>query len=158
MHYEYLLWICLFAYACHIVEETILDWKSWAEATLGFKNLQWSDFFVTNAAVIAGGISMAMVGWRLPAFALAFPALQIINGIFFHIVPTIKFKRFSPGFITSCILFLPIGIWTFFGAWQDGVLFFSTLILSFVFGALLMATPIVFLLLKGPLGIKTKYK
>lgn len=110
MH-EYLLWISLFAYAIHIFEESTLDWKTWAESTLGLKNLQWTDFYLANAAVVVAGVCAAQVGWQLPAFGLLLPALQLINGLFFHLLPTITYRKFSPGVITSCLLFFPIALW-----------------------------------------------
>ncbi|MBA3721874.1 MAG: HXXEE domain-containing protein [Parachlamydiaceae bacterium] len=87
-----------------------LNWKHWSETTLGLITLSWTDFFVANAAVIITGICGGMVGWKLPCFALILPALQLINGIEFHILPTIIQRRFSPGVLTAILLFLPIAI------------------------------------------------
>lgn len=152
MSREYILWISLFAYACHIYEEKMLDWKSWGEQILGIKGLEWSDFYVANAAVIVTGACAATVGWHVTAFALILPALQLINGIFFHIIPTIVKGRFSPGVITSVILFLPISLWAYYGAYKDGALSNVSIPLSLLFAACIMASP--FLLLK----IKAKIK
>jgi len=148
MTHEYLLWISLFAYAVHICEEKVLNWKDWAQSTSGLKNLEWSDFYVGNAAVIVAGVCTAQVGWRCPSFALLLPALQLINGLFFHVIPTIVWRKFSPGVITSCLLFFPIGILAYWGAWADDVLNTYVVILSLVFASLVMALPFLFLKLQ----------
>jgi hypothetical protein len=79
----------------------------------------------------------------LPVFALAFPALMLINATFFHVAGFIwKRGRFSPGLITAVLLFYPIGIWCYKAADDAGVLNRANLIGSLLFGSLMMATPI----------------
>lgn len=153
MKHEYILWISLFAYAFHIFEEKIFNWKYWAESSSGLKGLTWTDFYVANAAVVVTGLSAAMVGWRLPGFALTLPALQLINGIGFHLLPTLLQRRFSPGVITSTFLFLPVALWAYYGAWADGVLTVVQALLSFVIGAIIMTSPFAFLKIKASLNI-----
>ncbi|AXA34353.1 HXXEE domain-containing protein [Francisella adeliensis] len=145
MTHEYLLWIALAAYSIHVLEELILDWRSWARSSLGLKQMQWSTFYTANAAVMFISISSAMIGWHLPAFGLIIAALMLINGIFFHILPTIFQKNISPGVITSILLFLPISSWIYYGAYLDGVLSISTFTISLILGGLLMASPLIFL-------------
>jgi hypothetical protein len=82
--------------------------------------------------------------------ALAFPALMLINAVFFHIAPYVVTRgRFSPGLITAILLFLPIGTACYVVANDAGVLNTSNLIGSFVLAALLMAMPIVLLHIKS---------
>jgi Protein of unknown function with HXXEE motif len=66
------------------------------------------------------GISAAAVGWRAPAFALAFPAVCLINAVFFYLVPTIQARRPNPGIFSARLLYLPIGIWAYLAAGSDG--------------------------------------
>jgi hypothetical protein len=141
--YEYLLWISVACYAVHVIEEKMLGWRSWAKAAIHL-DLPWSDFYVVNAAAITIGIACAMVGWQEPAFALAFPALALINAIFFHIAPTLIQRRISPGIITAIVIQIPVGIWVFVGADRDGVLSAGNVVLAVIIGALLMATAVVF--------------
>ncbi len=152
--HEFILWIALAAYALHVLEEQALGWKHWAESCLGLKGLEWATFYVANAAVMFLGIAAAMVGWKFPVFALVIPALQLINGVFFHIAPTIVQRKFSPGVITATLLFLPISVWAYLGAYRDGVLTPQVLIGSLILGALVMASPLIFLRIKGLLKIK----
>src|SRR5258708_2247618 len=99
MH-EYLLWITLAAYSLHVLEEATLNWKNWATKALHLSNVEWAIFDIANMAVMFIAISAAMVGWKLPAYGLIIPALMLINGLFFHILPTLSQRTFSPGVIT----------------------------------------------------------
>tara|TARA_R110000868_G_scaffold84822_5_gene238928 strand:- start:10347 stop:10814 length:468 start_codon:yes stop_codon:yes gene_type:complete len=154
LNHEFILWILPFAYAIHVLEEKILDWKTWASATFPFPGLDWPMFYVANMAVLVGGFAAAFVGWQCPAFALIIAALMLINGLFFHILPTLVQRKFSPGVITSVVLFLPIGIWAYCGAYCDQVLTWPVLIISLVLGGLLMASPFIFFRVKAKLDKK----
>ena len=153
MH-EYLLWLTLAAYAAHVLEEATLDWKNWAVQSLHLLNVEWSIFYVANMAVMFIAIAAAMVGWKLPIFALIIPALMLINGLFFHILPTLFQRVISPGVITATFLFLPISIWVYYAAYQDGVLNIFNLLGSLLLGGLLMAFPILLLKLRAKLQIQ----
>lgn len=142
--HEFVLWILSAAYALHIMEEFCLDWKDWANTQLHLP-VTWPHFYVVNAVVVVLGISVGMVGWRCPEFSLMFSALMLINAVFFHILPTVLQRTFSPGVITAVLLFLPLALWAYYGAWQDGVLTGRIVWISLLGGALLMASPIVFI-------------
>lgn len=147
MH-TYILWIATLAYALHIVEEFTFDWKNWALNVLKLP-VNWQHFSVVNGVVIVLGVACASVGWLLPAFALSLPALMLINATFFHVLPFLATKgRFSPGLGTAILLFYPIALWSYYGAWVDGVLTWPNLIGSILLGAALMASPIVMLKLR----------
>src|SRR5207247_2036591 len=88
------------------------------------------------------------IGWRLPAIALTYPALMVINAVFFHILPFVTTKKFSPGVISAVVLFLPLGGWLFYGAYTDGVLTTWMAITAAVLGAALMACPVAMLKMK----------
>ncbi len=82
----------------------------------------------------------------LPAIALSFPALMLINATFFHVAPFVWTRgRFSPGLITAVLLFFPLGI----RAIQTSGVNSKGFALAFGIGAVLMATPIIFLKLKA---------
>jgi len=140
--HEYVLWLMVMVYGLHILEEFTLDWKSWSHDTLGF-NLEWSNFYVTNAIVIVLGISSAMIGWKLPAVSLMFPAVAIVNAIFLHIIPTIKARRYSPGLVTAVIGFLPVGALCYLYELRDNGTNYGVIVSSLIGGALLMAYPVV---------------
>src|SRR5215813_4721313 len=86
MSREYVLWIAVAAYGLHILEEFELNWRDWARSVLQLP-VDWNSFYVVNALVIVLGACSAAVGWREPWFALAYPALMLINATLFHVVP-----------------------------------------------------------------------
>jgi Protein of unknown function with HXXEE motif len=148
MSHEFLLWICTTAYGLHVLEEFELNWCNWARSILGLP-VDWNSFYVVNALVLVLGICCAGVGWRCPEFALAYPALMVINATLFHVLPVIVTRVFSPGVVTGVVLFYPIPAWTYYGAWTDGALTAWQGVVSGVLAALLMACPVVLLLVKN---------
>ncbi len=148
MNLEHWLWLATAAYGLHVLEEFALDWRGWARAVIGLP-VEWSDFYVVNALVIVLGIVAANLARAAPGVALAFPALMMINAVFFHIVPFIRTKgRYSPGLGTAVVLFLPIGFACYAEASAAGQLGAGATIGSILIGAALMATPIVLLKIK----------
>lgn len=141
-------WLSTGAYAIHVLEEFSFDWKNWARNVLNLP-VEWDMFYVTNSLVVVVGVVAAMVATRLPALALGFAALMLINATFFHVAPfLIKRGRWSPGLITALVLFYPLGIECY--RVQSHLVGLSTgeIVTSALVGALLMATPIIFLKLK----------
>jgi Protein of unknown function with HXXEE motif len=106
---------------------------------------RWDDFYVTNCLVIVIGAVAVAIAPVWPGVALGFPALMLINGAFMHVLPVVLCRgRFSPGLITSVLLFFPLG----FAAMKSVAFDPATLITAFVVGAALLATPIAFIVLK----------
>lgn len=136
-----LAWLCMAAYAIHIMEEFMLNWRDWARNVLKIP-VEWPDFYVTNSVVIALGIAMGSVAAALPIIPLAFAALMLINAVFFHIGPVLITRKFSPGAISAALLFLPLGVAMFRNALASGVADTGTVIGAFVIAALTMAWPI----------------
>lgn len=137
------------AYAIHIMEEYTFDWRNWARTIIKLP-VEWSDFYVTNAIVIALGIAQAELAPALPFAPLAFAALMLMNAVFFHILPVLRTRgRFSPGVVTAVVLFFPGGSAVWWRAGQDGALNWTTAVSAVAAGALLMAYPIVMLNLRG---------
>jgi Protein of unknown function with HXXEE motif len=155
MAHEWVLWILVAASAMHVVEERALGWQGWATGYLGPRIgavATWADFWATNMLLIVFGVSAAVVGWSAPAFALAFPALLLIDAVLFHLVPSLQASRPNPGLITVLLLYLPIGIWSYAAASSDGVLSFGAFLLSILIGALAMASAVAWLALAPRLG------
>lgn len=141
------LWLLTVAYAAHILEEYVLDWRTWAEKSSGLK-MEWTEFFVANFAVIIFGIAAAAVGFGFPIFSYMFVGLATVNALFAHIGTTIVKKRFSPGLITSVFLFLPLSAWAYYIAWQKGILTIPFISITVLGGFLIMGFPILLQLIK----------
>lgn len=143
-HLQIMLWLCVASYGFHVAEEFIFDWRNWARHVLHLP-ARWEDFYVTNCLVIVVGIVAVFIAPAYPAVALGFPGLMLINGTFMHVFPFIlKRGRFSPGLITSILLFWPIGYFTMLAANPD----VRTVIIALFVGAAMLATPIGFIVLK----------
>jgi hypothetical protein len=145
-----MLWTLLTASALHVVEERRMGWQGWAGATFGPRLgviPSWLDFWATNMLLLVFGFSAASVGWRAPGFALAFPAVCLINAVLFHAVPSLLAWRPNPGLFSALALYLPLGIWAYAAAGSDGQLGAVNVILSIVIGAAAMAAAIGLLVL-----------
>jgi hypothetical protein len=147
MSHQHILWIALAAYGLHILEEYELNWRDWARNVLGLP-VDWVSFYIVNALVVVLGVCSAAVGWREPWFALGFPALMLINATFFHVLPALVTRIYSPGVTTALVLFYPVAAWAYYGAWADGFLTPGSGVASVIYGAGLMATPVVLLKVK----------
>jgi len=86
-------WILTVAYAGHILEEYVLDWRKWAQETSGLK-LEWAEFFIANFTVIILGIACSVIGFDYPVFSYLLVGLAAMNALFAHIGTTIVKKKF----------------------------------------------------------------
>lgn len=144
-----LAWLAMAAYAAHILEEYTFDWRNWARAVIKLP-VEWNDFYVTNAVVVALGIAQAMLADRLPLAPLTYAALMLINALFFHILPFVRTKgRFSPGLATAVALFIPLAIMIWRRAAMDGAVDMGSAALATGIAGLLMAYPVVMLNLRS---------
>jgi len=152
---EWALWVLVTASALHVVEEQVLGWQGWAATTLG-KVLgvrpTWGNFTAVNTSLLILGISCASIGWQAPGFALALPALCVVNALFFHVLPSVLARRPNPGLFTAVTLYLPLSIWIYTVAQQEGRLTPGVLLTSTVLGAGLMALTVVVLMLGKRFG------
>jgi hypothetical protein len=69
--------------------------------------------------------------------SLVIPSATLVNGIFFHILPTIVQQRVSPGVYTATLLYLPFSSWALIGAGRGGVPR-AAIATAFVIGTILM--------------------
>jgi hypothetical protein len=134
------LWVLAGASGLHVAEEYILDWRSWAGGLSGL-NLTWELFWIGNGAFLLFAVVAATIGWRHVTISLSLPSLTLINGVFFHIGPTLVLGRISPGVITSVALYVPIGTWVLWRARREGVLSARVLATSFALGTAIMVLP-----------------
>lgn len=149
MDLQTLAWLAMAAYAIHILEEFVFDWRNWARAVIRLP-VEWADFYVTNGIVVALGIAQAAVSPSFPIAPLIYASLMAINAIFFHILPFVATRgRFSPGLFMAIVLFLPMAWAMWHKAIEAGQVDGATAAISILGGALLMAYPVVMLRLKS---------
>lgn len=148
MDLSHWLWLATAAYAVHMLEEFMLDWRDWARAVLGLQ-VDWADFYMANAIVVVLGIVAANIASAATTVALGFPGLMLVNAVCFHIAPWIKTGgRFSPGLFSAVALLIPAAIACYVAASRAEALTAEAAILSLLIGAALMATPVVLLKIK----------
>jgi len=144
-----LAWLSLAAYAVHMLEEFMLNWRDWARGVIRLP-VTWPDFYMTNGIVVVLGIASASLAPTYPLAPMIFAALMLINAVLFHIVPVVVTRgRYSPGVATAVMLFLPLGYAVLHKAHVDGHAAWGTLLSAFLIGAALMAYPIILLHLRG---------
>ncbi len=144
-----LSWLAMAAYAAHVLEEFVFDWRNWARSVIGLP-VEWADFYVTNAVVVVLGIAQAQLAATFVLAPLTYAALMLINATFFHVLPFLRTKgRYSPGLSTALVFFYPLGIAMFVQAHAEGRLTLANGIGAFACGAALMAYPVVMLNLKS---------
>jgi hypothetical protein len=141
-NYEVCLFLICIAYAAHVLEEYFFDWRSWASQT-SKTELRWSDFYLVNAAFFVFAFSCALIGSRSSAVSLALPALAVINGVIFHALPTIVFRRYSPGLFTAIVFVCPSAVSAYASASQADLISVNSIVISTVIGAAAMFTPVV---------------
>ena len=153
--HSWVLWVGVIAAALHVMEEHAEGWTAWANETLGPRfgvTFTETNFFLTNTALIFIALAGAAIGWWAPALSLAVPALFVINAVFFHMVPSARDERLTPGTLSAVFIYLPVAAWMFWAAGTDGHLGFGTVFLAFLIGAAIMAYPLLVLVLEQRIG------
>lgn len=145
------LWVLVVAYSAHIMEEFFLNWREWAESISKFQ-LSWTEFFVANFAVIILGFCCALVGYHKPLFSFIFVGLALTNAVFAHLATTIFTRVFSPGLITSLILFIPISLWAYIDALNKNFINLKFILLTLLAGLIVMGYPMALQKIKSKLA------
>jgi hypothetical protein len=117
---EWTLWVVAVSCALHAAEEFLTGWPEWARQTLGIV-MPSARFLAANAVLVIAALLLARVGWRRPELSLVIPSATLVNGVVFHILPTLVQGRVSPGVYTAALLYLPFSSWALIGAARDGV-------------------------------------
>jgi hypothetical protein len=115
-----LVWLCVAAYAAHVVEEWLGGFPEWVTIVVG-QSLPRVAFVIINAVALALGIAAARAatqrdssGWM----AIAMGTILLVNGVA-HILGSVATGTYSPGLFTGVILYLPLGQIVLLRAWQQ---------------------------------------
>jgi hypothetical protein len=147
MNSHTIIWMSLIAYSLHILEEYTYNWKDWAVKVLKLP-VDWTNFYMTNAIFLFLGVGCGAVGFDAPWLTLAFPAGLCINAVFFHVMPSLVTKVYSPGTFSAVVFYFPLTYFTYKIAGNAGVSA-KDITFSWIIGALFMAWPIVLLKTKN---------
>jgi hypothetical protein len=109
-----IIWLLPAAFAAHIVEEYVGGFPAWVTRVVGgsFNNVA---FALNNALFMT--LMLGLTAWtsrsnsRRAAFLLILWASANVfwDGLF-HVVTTAVYDRYSPGEITSAILYIPVSL------------------------------------------------
>ncbi|MCB0827344.1 MAG: HXXEE domain-containing protein [Solirubrobacterales bacterium] len=153
--HSWVLWVGIVAAGLHVFEEYVEGWVAWVNQTagprLGFE-VSDADFFLGAALLLFTTLAGAAIGWWAPAVSLAIPALFVINAIFFHMLPSIRGDRLTPGTLSAVFIYLPVAAWMYWAAGEDGQLGAGTVLLSLLLGAALLVYPVAVLAMRDRLG------
>lgn len=109
-----IIWILPAAYALHIVEEYVGGFPVWVTQVVG-ASFSTIAFALNNGAFMT--IMLVLTAWtsRSTSRSAAFLLIVWASGnVFwdglFHIVTTAVYDRYSPGEITSSLLYIPVSL------------------------------------------------
>jgi hypothetical protein len=96
----------------HVAEETLTGFMKWFKEFLGFRISVTEDVVVNAIFLIALAIG-ALVSNTYPIFSLGAVGFVFIN-FWFHVIGTIKLRRYSPGLISAALLYLPLSSYAYY--------------------------------------------
>ncbi len=131
-------WIMVLAATIHVAEEYFCGWIEWVQNYA--KGVNTKQFLVVNGVFLILSVFAAFSGH--PFFVLSLASLFLINAGL-HIAPTFGKKDYSPGVISSIVLYLPISLYVLISAMFDGDISVLTIALSAFLGGGVMILPIV---------------
>jgi hypothetical protein len=132
-------WLPLAAVLLHMFEEFawpggFAEWYRWyrperaASVTTGF--LVRINVLFVAMALIAGGLGFRPYG---VAIWLVVASIAAANGAF-HWWAVVKTRRYSPGVVTGCIIYVPLAAFGFVYFWRAGLASTPTLVQAAVIG------------------------
>jgi hypothetical protein len=115
-----LVWLLPTAYACHLIEEWLGGLRLWISLVTGAPIPQ-AAFVAINGIAFALFLTAARrttqresAGWM----GIAMATILLVNGSA-HILGTLMFRSYSPGLVTSVILYLPLSQLLLLRAWYQ---------------------------------------
>ena len=128
------------AYAFHVLEESF-GFPQWVSKnfTITFTT---SQFRRNNLLFFAISIFIALIVYKLPRKFMVFIFLSWVAGLFFHnalfhIGTTVYFQNYSPGLISSIIIYVPLSLIYYKLVSSEGVLTKFEIIFSFILGGII---------------------
>ncbi len=142
----------------HVIEEYFFDWINFVNENKNVLNLNINsikkfDFILVNSVFIILVIIANIVHEKHEIFSLSIVFLIMINTIF-HVVPSIKLKKYMPGLISALFGYMPLSIITVVIFTFENNLSLFQVIISFLIGMLIMALPCVYHVVKTKLNRK----
>ena len=142
---EQIFWVIVGAAIIHVIEEYFGGWLAWTRRFIPGTTMR--QFYVINTIFIVLCIAAAAIGNDNLIFSLSVPSLIFINALI-HIITTIRMKRYSPGVISSFLLYVPLAIYAYYSYANSGQLSMPIAISALLLGVAWMLFPLVFQLVR----------
>lgn len=139
------LWLVVAASVIHVAEEYLwpggfLDAMRRTAPAFAFAvNVPMA--VVVNGLFLAGVVAAAVVGPRLPVFALSAAALIAVNG-WGHVAGTVRGRRYVPGTVSGLLLAQPVAVLTYLAFSRAGLLSITVLTASLALGVAYHLVPL----------------
>ncbi len=104
-------------------------------------SLTMAQFVVVNAAFVGLALAASLLWPRHPVYCLSIPALLLINTCV-HLVPMLATRRYSPGFVSALLLYVPLSIYAFHVADTAGLGSTVNVLSAFALGLFWMILPV----------------
>jgi hypothetical protein len=115
-----LVWLLTLSYVLHILEEWYGGFPEWMAFVIG-SPLPRTAFIVINAVALALMLAATHATTKREAhgwMGIAIATVLLVNGLA-HLGGTLVTRAYSPGLITSVVLYLPIAQLVLFRAWSQ---------------------------------------
>ena len=115
-----LVWLFPLAYALHVLEEWVGGFPEWLAAIDG-DGVSRRAFILINTAAFILVIAAARAATRREEqgwLAVSVATILLVNGLL-HVLGTLYTGTYSPGLVTSVILYLPLGQLALLRAWHQ---------------------------------------
>jgi len=129
------LTLLVFAGLIHVGEETLTGFIKWFKEFVGFP-ISVTEDIVVNAIFLVALVIGALVYNAYPIFSLGAVGFVFINS-WFHVIGTIKLRKYSPGLISATLLYLPLSLYAYYLIVGSGVVTALSLAYSIVISLIL---------------------
>jgi hypothetical protein len=128
----------------HVGEEFFWNWVSWANQFV--KGVTLSQFIFWNTLFLL--LCILGVFSSSPTFKLSLASLMLFN-VLVHLVPTMVRRQYSPGLVSALLLYIPLGIYSYFSAINNSLASSNQIIVSVPLGAIWMLIPFLYQTIRG---------
>lgn len=125
------------AYAIHVLEESF-GFPQWVNMNISVA-FTTDKFRLNNLIFLIISIFLTLTVYRYPRRIMLFCLLTWVSGLFFHnalfhIGGTLYFQDFSPGLISSVIIYIPLSFLILKSILREGQLNNLAILMSFIIG------------------------